>query len=48
MPIYEYVCTKCGHPFSQFQRSRKPTFPCCPRCGGITEKRFSVPYIIVR
>ena len=42
MPIYEYVCRDCGHPFEWLVRSgEKPT---CPSCGrGKLAKQLSVP-----
>jgi len=42
MPIYEYVCRDCGHPFEWLVRGgEKPT---CPSCGrGKLAKQLSVP-----
>ena len=34
MPIYEYVCGKCGHAFEHLARSLKETAPVCPSCGA--------------
>lgn len=41
MPIFDYVCKKCRHPFEAIvQGSEKPE---CPSCGsGSLEKQLSV------
>lgn len=38
MPIYEYVCQKCGHAFEQlmFKSDDKPV---CPQCQGREVKK---------
>ena len=42
MPIYEYVCKKCSHPFEALVRSGEQ--PECPECGSTNlGKQFSVP-----
>ena len=42
MPIYEYVCNKCRHPFEALLRSGEQ--PECPKCGSKNlSKQFSVP-----
>jgi putative FmdB family regulatory protein len=33
MPIYEYRCRACDHPFEQWQRMSDPPVRVCPRCG---------------
>ena len=44
MPIYEYVCTKCGRKTEVIQRmGDKP--PHCPNCGGKVKKAISAPAI---
>lgn len=41
MPIYEYVCKKCGHGYELLVRS--DTVIACPECGSKqAEKQFSV------
>jgi putative FmdB family regulatory protein len=32
MPIYGYICNKCGHDFQTLVRFRETPF--CPSCGG--------------
>ncbi|MBN2714142.1 MAG: zinc ribbon domain-containing protein, partial [Planctomycetes bacterium] len=40
MPIYEYICKKCGKPFELLVRS--DTKVECPGCGSVkVEKRMS-------
>jgi putative FmdB family regulatory protein len=40
MPIYDYNCQACGHPFEALVRS--DTTPACPKCGSTAlEKRVS-------
>ena len=40
MPIYDYNCKTCGHPFEALVRS--DTLPACPQCGSTAlDKRVS-------
>ncbi len=32
MPIYEYVCQKCGKPFEELVRGKEAVK--CPKCGS--------------
>jgi len=42
MPIYEYVCPKCGHKFEVFYRNIRVTYSHpCPECGTDSPKVFS-------
>lgn len=42
MPIYEYLCAKCGHEFELLLMDRDDK-PRCPECGsGKPKKKFSV------
>jgi putative FmdB family regulatory protein len=44
MPIYEYVCKKCGREFEKLVRVGKA--PACESCGSIdVERRFSLPNV---
>jgi putative FmdB family regulatory protein len=44
MPIYEYVCKKCGHEFEKLVRGGKT--PACASCGAEdVERRFSLPNV---
>ncbi|MCP5287116.1 MAG: zinc ribbon domain-containing protein [Burkholderiaceae bacterium] len=42
MPIYEYTCRDCGHPFETLVRNG--TVPACPHCHSqALDKRLSAP-----
>ncbi len=44
MPIYEYVCQKCGQSFELLIRGKEK--PQCPHCGSKKlEKQFSAPAV---
>jgi putative FmdB family regulatory protein len=38
MPIYEYTCLKCRHPFEQLVR--KGDVPACPKCSSENLERM--------
>ena len=38
VPIYEYVCRKCGHRFERIQKFSDPHVKKCPECGGAVEQ----------
>ena len=43
MPIYEYICTTCGHHFDHYWRSIRAAeegqAPPCPACAGLETQR---------
>jgi len=39
MPIYEYVCTKCGHEWDTIQKFSEKPLTTCPRCSKKSAKR---------
>lgn len=41
MPIYEYVCEKCGHHLEVMQKMSDKPLTRCPECRGKLEKIFS-------
>ena len=41
MPIYEYVCRKCGHHLEVMQKLSDKALSRCPDCRGKLEKVFS-------
>jgi putative FmdB family regulatory protein len=41
MPIYEYVCQKCGHELEVMQKMSDKPLSKCPECKGKLEKVFS-------
>jgi len=45
MPIYEYVCAKCGEKTEVIQRIGERRLRVCPRCGGKLTKAVSAPAI---
>jgi putative FmdB family regulatory protein len=46
MPIYEFRCGTCGNQVEVLARSSSATPP-CPQCGSaLTDKLFSVPYVL--
>src|SRR5712691_11969732 len=45
MPIYEYVCEKCGQKTEVIQSFQQPPPRACPHCGGKLKKAFSAPAI---
>lgn len=44
MPIYEYICSACGHGFEELVRSMSAAArQTCPSCGGRqVERKLSV------
>jgi putative FmdB family regulatory protein len=45
MPIYEYVCSKCGKKTEIIQRMSDKPLTHCPHCGGKVKKAISAPAI---
>ncbi|HKX32731.1 MAG TPA: FmdB family zinc ribbon protein [Blastocatellia bacterium] len=41
MPIYEYICEKCGHHLEVMQKMSDAPLTKCPECKGELEKIFS-------
>jgi putative FmdB family regulatory protein len=39
MPIYEYICTKCGLEFEKLQKISDSTIPSCVSCSSREVKR---------
>ena len=44
MPIYEYLCKKCGHRFEKMHGHSEPAPP-CPKCGGEVGQLLSAPAV---
>jgi len=40
MPIYEYMCDKCGHTFDQLQKINEAPITLCPVCANNTARRL--------
>src|SRR5262245_43627245 len=45
MPIYEYVCGKCGKKTEVIQRVGEAPLRVCPHCSGRLKKAISAPAI---
>jgi putative FmdB family regulatory protein len=44
MPIYDYVCSDCGHGFERIRRvEERATALACPHCGGTTPPSLTAP-----
>ena len=41
MPIYEYLCTKCGRTTEVMQKFSEPPMSSCSECGGSVNKLIS-------
>jgi putative FmdB family regulatory protein len=50
VPIYEYVCTACGHQLEVIHGVNDPGPGVCPNCGaeGQLKKAFAPPAIVFR
>ena len=45
MPLYEYLCKKCGHRFEKIQKFSDRMVKKCPECGGVVEQMISAPAV---
>ena len=45
MPLYEYLCKKCGHRFEKIQKFSDKAIKKCPECGGAVEQVLSAPAV---
>ncbi len=45
MPVYEYVCKKCGKRSERIEKMDGPRMKKCPKCGGKVEQVLSAPAI---
>ena len=45
MPLYEYLCKKCGHRFEKIQKFSDKPVKKCPECGGAVEQVISAPAV---
>ena len=43
MPLYEYLCSKCGKTFERIQKFSDPPHDKCPKCGGAVHKVITAP-----
>lgn len=43
MPLYEYVCTACGHDFEEMRKFNDPELRKCPKCARLkVQKKISL------
>jgi putative FmdB family regulatory protein len=45
MPLYEYLCKKCGHRFERIQKFSDRMVKKCPECGGQVEQTITAPAV---
>jgi putative FmdB family regulatory protein len=45
VPLYEYVCKKCGKRSERVEKMDGPRMRKCPKCGGTVEQVLSAPAI---
>jgi len=45
LPIYEYLCKKCGRQFERIQKFSDKPLKTCDQCGGALERLLSSPAI---
>jgi putative FmdB family regulatory protein len=45
MPLYEYLCKKCGHQFEEIRKFSDKQPKKCPECGGVIEQLISAPAV---
>ena len=48
MPIYEYLCEKCGHAFDVMQKITDKPLNKCPKCEGKLKKLISQSSFILK
>lgn len=45
MPLYEYLCKKCGHRFEKILKFSDKPIKKCPECGGSVEQVITAPAV---
>jgi len=45
VPMYEYLCAKCGHRFEKIENHNASVRKKCPKCGGKAERVLTPPAI---
>jgi len=48
LPLYEYLCAKCGHRFEKIEKLSAPHRQKCPKCGGKAERQLAPPAIMFK
>jgi putative FmdB family regulatory protein len=45
LPLYEYLCQKCGHRFEKIENHTASDRKKCPKCGATAERMLAPPAI---
>ncbi len=45
VPLYEYLCSKCGHRFEKIENHTASVTKKCPKCRGKAERVLTPPAI---
>jgi len=45
MPLYEYLCKKCGHRFEKIRKFSDKQLRKCPECAGVIEQVVTAPSV---
>jgi putative FmdB family regulatory protein len=48
VPLYEYLCSKCGHRFEKIENHNASANKKCPKCGAKAERVLAAPAIQFR
>jgi putative FmdB family regulatory protein len=48
VPIYDYVCSDCGHRFEVLHGLNEVGPRQCPACGGAVSRAFAPPTIVFK
>ncbi len=43
LPLYEYLCTQCGHRYEKIQKMNADPDTACPKCGAKVERPLTAP-----
>lgn len=45
MPLYEYLCVRCGHKFERIDKFTARKTRKCPKCGDKAQRQLAAPAI---
>ena len=43
MPMYDFLCPKCGKKFEELVPAHSSQEPLCPACGAASQRQMSAP-----
>ncbi|MDO5484187.1 MAG: zinc ribbon domain-containing protein [Desulfovibrionaceae bacterium] len=43
MPMYDFLCPKCGEKFEELVPAQSTDTPPCPKCGAASDRQMSIP-----